>query len=194
MFVNASYFTSNSAQTPFWKQNELGYKAALTYVIFSGTWCAFIISNTVHVTICGIFATFYFQGVVGENGKVVVPVKNPTMASASRALTTSFGSIVYGSLILAVIDTIRQLLGMGKQNANQNGSTATSNSFLTTITACFSCGISLLDKFIEFFNVYAFAQVAIYGKPFCSAAKDTWSLIKSRGVDMLINDSIIKSK
>jgi hypothetical protein len=33
--------------------------------------------------------------------------------------------------------------------------------------------------------------VAIYGKSFCTAAKDTWKLIKDRGVEAIINDNLI---
>lgn len=40
-------------------------------------------------------------------GEIVVPVKNPTATAAKRALSTSFGSIAFGSLILAAIDTLR---------------------------------------------------------------------------------------
>ena len=32
--------------------------------------------------------------------------------------------------------------------------------------------------------MYAFTQVAIYGKTYCRAAKDTWQLCKDRGVGM----------
>jgi hypothetical protein len=32
--------------------------------------------------------------------------------------------------------------------------------------------------------MYAFTQVAIYGKTYCHAAKDTWKLCKERGVGM----------
>lgn len=35
--------------------------------------------------------------------------------------------------------------------------------------------------------MYAFTQVAIYGKTYCQAAKDTWTLVKSRGVGTLFN-------
>lgn len=40
-------------------------------------------------------------------------------------------------------------------------------------------------------NKYAYIQVAVYGKSFCEAAKDTWTLIKSSGVDAIINDSLV---
>lgn len=33
--------------------------------------------------------------------------------------------------------------------------------------------------------------MAIYGKDFCDAAKSTWRLIKSKGIDAIINDSLI---
>ena len=33
--------------------------------------------------------------------------------------------------------------------------------------------------------------MAIYGKSFCKAAKDTWKLIKDRGVEAVINDNLI---
>jgi len=39
--------------------------------------------------------------------------------------------------------------------------------------------------------MYAFTQVAIYGKSYCQAAKDTWALVKSHGVDAIINDNLI---
>ena len=35
------------------------------------------------------------------------------------------------------------------------------------------------------------SAVAIYGKSFCRAAKDTWKLIKDRGVEAIINDNLI---
>jgi hypothetical protein len=35
--------------------------------------------------------------------------------------------------------------------------------------------------------------VAIYGKDYCTAGKDTWRLVKSRGIDAIINDCLIGS-
>ena len=33
--------------------------------------------------------------------------------------------------------------------------------------------------------------MTIYGKDFCAAGEDTWRLIKSRGIDAIVNDSLI---
>ena len=51
--------------------------------------------------------------------------------------------------------------------------------------------IAMLENLIEYFNKYAFTQVAIYGKSFVQAAKDTWTLVKSHGIDAMINDQLI---
>jgi hypothetical protein len=48
-----------------------------------------------------------------------------------------------------------------------------------------------MEALLEYFNHYAFTQVAIYGKDFCTAAKDTWNLVKQRGMDAVINDNLI---
>ncbi len=45
---------------------------------------------------------------------------------------------------------------------------------------------------MEWFNLYAFAQVAIYGSPFIQAAKDTWNLLSSKGLDAIINDDLVR--
>jgi hypothetical protein len=34
-------------------------------------------------------------------------------------------------------------------------------------------------------------HLALYGKAYIPAAKDTWRLMKDRGIDALINDSLI---
>jgi hypothetical protein len=49
------------------------------------------------------------------------------------------------------------------------------------------CIISLLDWVVEFVNRYAFVSIALYGKSYFAAAKDTWRLIKDRGIDALVN-------
>ncbi|KAI8811162.1 plasma-membrane choline transporter-domain-containing protein [Cladochytrium replicatum] len=160
----------------------------VVYMLFSLYWTTQVIYNTIHVTVCGLFATYYFLGTSAAGGEVTVPVSNPTLAAAKRALTTSFGSICFGSLIIAIIRTIRTLL---RSAANQD---AAEGNFCGAICAvCVECCLSWIESLIEYFNTYAYAQVAIYGKDFCAAAKDTWRLVKSHGIDAIINDSLISN-
>ena len=44
---------------------------------------------------------------------------------------------------------------------------------------------------IRFINRYAFSHIALYGKAYIPAAKDTWTMMKNRGIDALVNDCLI---
>jgi len=143
------------------------------FLIFSFYWVAQVIKNVVHVSVSGTFASWYFL-----SGTTGLP-PNPTLGAFKRATTTSFGSICFGSLIVAALQTIRALL-RGARNER--------NGLLVLIVDCL---IGWIDSLVQYFNVYAFTQVAIYGKTYCRAAKDTWALVKSHGIEAIINDNLI---
>ena len=165
-----------------------GYVVLIVYMLFSFYWTSEVIRNLVHVTVSGLFATYYFYGVSrGGNGSVVdVPVKNPTVASFKRAATTSFGSVCFGSLIIAIIQTIRAVIRSAAQNQANDG-----NMIGAFCLICLNCFMGCIQNLIEYFNKYAYTRVAIYGEDFCTAAKKTWQMLKSRGIDAIINDSLI---
>jgi hypothetical protein len=145
-----------------------------------------------------LFGTFYFQGISNSpSSPVVVPVSNPTMLSAKRAVTTSFGSICFGSLIIALIETLRFVVRTAREQARNSD-----NGGMAMVLACAECFIGIIEGYLEFLNgmcmvlivsVYAFTQVAVYGKGYCEAASSTWELIKSRGIDLIINDDLVGS-
>eukprot|EP00833_Pecoramyces_ruminatium_P003386 jgi/Orpsp1_1/1177418/evm.model.c7180000061385.1 len=174
----------------FGNQNEdTGTVSFVIYIFlaFSFYFSSQVINNTVHVTISGVFATYYFRGTVEPGTKeITVAEKNPTAKSFKRAITTSFGSICFGSLIIAIIDTLKLLARMAKENAGEDDNVA-----LQIIACCIECILNMIGDIIEYFNVYAFTEVAIYGKSYCKAAKDTWTLCKAHGIEALINDNLI---
>ncbi|KAG0072749.1 putative choline transporter, neither null mutation nor overexpression affects choline transport [Podila epicladia] len=155
-------------------------KVLIVFCFFSFYWTSQVIKNIIHVTISGVFATYYFMA-----GSPQGMVKSPTLASFKRACTTSIGSICFGSLIIAVIQTLRAIAQMFRSN-NDNGMLA----FLACLIDCF---LSCIQGIAEYVNKYAFAQVAIYGKAFIPAAKDTWTILKDRGIIQLINDNLINN-
>lgn len=139
------------------------------YMIFVFFWTTEIIKNVVHITVSGLFATFYFLGVAQPDGSIDVPVSNPTLQAAKRALSTSFGPNCYGSLLISIISLIRFLVNYARQSAEEDGNIA-----CALCLCCIECLIALIENILAYFNKYAFAQVAIYGKDFCSAGRDTW--------------------
>lgn len=137
----------------------------LIFLIFSFYWTQQVLSNISHVTTAGVVASWWFQP----------NAENPTKQAFRRATTTSLGSICFGSLIVAVLRTIRALL---RSQRNNDG------------IPCLICIIQCIENLIEYFNLYAYTQVAIYGKDFRTAAKHTWQMIKERGIDAMINDDL----
>jgi len=65
------------------------------------------------------------------------------------------------------------------------------NIILCLLAFVATCILDIIDSLMQYFNQYAFAQIAIYGKTYCQAAKDTWDLVHSHGVEAIINDNLI---
>jgi plasma-membrane choline transporter len=145
-----------------------------TYAFFSFAWSSQIFRNIVHTSVAGLMATFYF---LHSN---ISRVPSPVWRSFSRSMTTSFGSIAFGSLIVAVIQTLRYLA----RRDRRRGETS-------IVAVIFDCLLGIVESLAEYFNYYAYIQVAIYGKPYIQAAKDTFQLIKRSGIEAIINDSLI---
>ncbi|KAK3498929.1 protein PNS1 [Neurospora hispaniola] len=150
----------------------------IVFITFAGYWISEWLKNTIHTTVAGIYGSWYFNS---RNYPTKV-----TRGALKRSLTYSFGSISLGSLFIAIINLIRQLAQAAQQNAAQEGD------ILGTILWCiFGCLIGILDWLVEFINRYAFCHIALYGKAYFAAAKDTWKMVKDRGIDALINECLI---
>lgn len=111
---------------------------------------------------------------------------HPTRSAFVRASTLSLGSIAFGSLIVTLLELLRVLLNLASQEAAQDG-----NPVLAILACCASCFVSCIEGMVEYFNKYAYIEIALYGKPYITAAKDTWHLLTDRGVDAIINDTIV---
>jgi len=149
---------------------------AQVFLVFSFYWTFEVIKNVVHVSVSGVVATWYFMA---NN----MPA-NPTLGAFNRAMTTSLGSIAFGSLIVAVIKTLRTILRAAMNRGSRNWIVL----ILSWIALCF---LGCLDRLAEYFNHYAFCQVAIYGKTYIQAAKATWNLMKHAGLQAIVNDNLI---
>lgn len=176
------------------------------FITFTGCYIFQIIQNTTHVILAGIFSSWYFF-----ETSLVKP-KNPSFGSIKRALTYCFGSICFGSLIVSFIQTFRlslQLIKTKLQNSRLNGNSNSNNdgdydnygSSENSLLFCFLiCIISLLEwlasefeYWMKWFNRYAYSYLAMYGKSYLLSSRDTFEIMKFKGIDILINDSLINS-
>ncbi|KAI8369154.1 plasma-membrane choline transporter-domain-containing protein [Choanephora cucurbitarum] len=154
--------------------NNSKLNCAMVFLVFSFYWTSQVITYVTHVTLAGLFATIYFL----NDG-----IRHPIWGSARRALTTSFGSICFGALLIAIINLVRYLLQIARAN--------TDNACMAFFICIIQCIVNCFAGLFEWFNYYAFSGVAIYGKAFVPTARRTWTLIQDRGIEALINDNII---
>lgn len=148
----------------------------LVFITFAMYWISEVLKNVIHVTISGVYGSWYFC--------VNNFPKGATRGALKRSLTYSFGSISFGSLIVAIINFLRHLCSVARSQAAGDGN------IVGYILFCIlGCLISILDWAVSFLNRYAFSHIALYGKAYIPAAKDTWKMIKDRGIDALVNVS-----
>ncbi|SAM00846.1 hypothetical protein [Absidia glauca] len=154
--------------------NNARLNLAMVFLVFSYYWTSQVISYVAYVTLAGIYASVYFN--TGPH---------PSLPSLKRAMTTSLGSICFGSLLIALIEFLRYLIAVLRGS--------TDNPILGIFLCIVDCLIGCFQGFFEWFNNYAFSGVAIYGKSYIQSAKRTWTLIKDRGVEAIINDNLINN-
>ena len=101
------------------------------------------------------------MGVPDGSGKIKIQSSKPIISSAKRALTTSFGSICFGSLVIAIIQTIRALVRSVRDGNTRNAALV----FLACIAECL---LQCIQSWIEFLNVVLLflKKVCIY--PSCN--------------------------
>ncbi|KAF8893351.1 plasma-membrane choline transporter-domain-containing protein [Infundibulicybe gibba] len=153
------------------------------YETFSFLWTSQVIGNVALATLAGgpYGAWYYF----GPRHQGEMP-KNPTLTAFGRASTLSLGSIAFGSLIVTLLELLRLVLNMVQNNANAEG-----HPVEAILACCAACFVGIIESMVEYFNRYAYIEIALYGKPYIGAAKDTWRLFKDRGIDALVNDSLV---
>ncbi len=112
----------------------------IVFITFAGYWITEFIKNVIHTTIAGIYGTWFFC-----SGKPGGMPKGATRGAFRRAMTYSFGSISFGSLVVALINMLRQGVSIAQQQEAQQGNIIGSIAF-----CCLGCIIGLLDWAVQF--------------------------------------------
>jgi hypothetical protein len=106
-------------------------------------------------------------------------------ASVQRAFTTNFGTISFGSLILAFIKALRVVAQMNESNARQSGN------ILMLLLSCIAvCILRIFEGLVRYLNEWAFVYAALTGQSFRAASRSFLELFQQRGWTMIINDDL----
>uniref|UniRef100_A0A8C2PRR3 Choline transporter-like protein n=1 Tax=Cyprinus carpio TaxID=7962 RepID=A0A8C2PRR3_CYPCA len=150
------------------------------YNVFLFFWCANFVTALGQVTLAGAFASYYWAFKKPED----IPAF-PVFNSLGRALRYHTGSLAFGSLILAIVQIIRVLLEYLDQKLK-----GAQNKCAKFLLSCLKCCFWCLEKFIKFLNRNAYIMVAIYGKNFCTSAKDAFFLLMRNIVRVAVLDKV----
>ncbi|XP_069088527.1 choline transporter-like protein 5 isoform X6 [Pleurodeles waltl] len=131
-------------------------------------------------TLAGAFASYYWA----FNKPADIPAC-PLFSSFGRAIRYHTGSLAFGSLILAIVQMIRIILEYLDHKLK-----ASHNAFTRFLLCCLKCCFWCLEKFIKFINRNAYIMIAIYGKNFCTSAKDAFFLLMRNVVRVAILDQV----
>lgn len=152
-------------------RNHAGPYAAFIGFALVLFWTTFVAHNVGHMTTAGSAATFFFAGNFDYGA---------TLPSAKRALTTSFGSICFGSLILAILRTIELMVRMAARRRQG-------------IAYCIAmCCLKCIERIAEYVCRYAFIFAAIYGTSFIESSKATFAfMIDGFSFISVINNDVL---
>ncbi|KAG1691377.1 hypothetical protein DVH05_027039 [Phytophthora capsici] len=159
-----------SAKTPATEpQPRRNYTWVYALLLLSFYWGIQVIKNVVHTTVAGTVAAFWYQ----------TESTNTTTASLKRSLTTSFGSICLGSLLVAILQTLLAVL----KSIRKKGGAA----------ACVAkCLLSWLEALMEYLNRWAYVYVGIYGHSFMKAGSAVSRLFQQRGFSAFLNEDLVR--
>lgn len=137
-------------------------------LMLSYYWTINVLRYTLHVSCCGVIARWYFNK----------DSENAVSASTGAACTSYFGSICLGSLIIAIIQTLKQIV---KSACESDGDNAVGQ----VIKCVAMCVMNCIEYIAEFFTTYTFVIISIYGLSFMKAGKATYELMKQGGIEVL---------
>ena len=104
------------------------------------------------LTLVGAVATWYWA-----RDKRALP-SSPVLRSLGRVIRYHMGSIAFGSLVIAVVQTFRVLLWQLQRQLR-----GTQNKAAQGILVCCQCCFLCVEKLLKFLNKNAYIEIAIYG-------------------------------
>ncbi|XP_015248848.1 PREDICTED: choline transporter-like protein 2 isoform X2 [Cyprinodon variegatus] len=150
------------------------------YNVFLFFWCANFVTALGQVTLSGAFASYYWAFKKPDD----IPAY-PIFSSLGRALRYHTGSLAFGSLILSLVQVIRVILEYLDHKLK-----GAQNKFAKFLLSCMKCCFWCLEKCIKFLNRNAYIMIAIYGKNFCTSARDAFFLLMRNIIRVAVLDKV----
>jgi hypothetical protein len=145
------------------------------YAFFSFQWHNFFIVAVGQCTIAGAVGIWFFA-----KDKTAI-FRSTITTGLKNALFWHSGSLAFGSLVLAIIATIKWVMAYLAKQAKQ-----AKNPVAEKIFQCLGYIIWCFEKCVKFLNKNAYIQIALMGTGFCKSAKNAFWLILRNAVRFMV--------
>jgi len=159
--------------------------AKVFFLLLSLYWTSTVLMNITQTTVAGVIATYCFENPsIVSNPSSTSPHKTVSQ-SLSRALTTSLGSICFGSLLNALVTTLRVMADYAREQARRNNEAG-----MAMLFCVLQCILSIIEDIIEYFNQWAYTFVGIYGTSYLESGKMVLELFRARGCEAILTNGL----
>eukprot|EP01112_Ceratiomyxa_fruticulosa_P016006 TRINITY_DN4801_c0_g1_i2.p1 TRINITY_DN4801_c0_g1~~TRINITY_DN4801_c0_g1_i2.p1 ORF type:complete len:520 (-),score=81.17 TRINITY_DN4801_c0_g1_i2:357-1916(-) len=153
------------------------------FMIFGFLWTSAFLSAVFQHSVAGAIACWYFGRDSSNGANRESGVGSPAVVSFFQAFTTSFGSLAFGSLVIAIVEFLEFLLRQSKKANAQN-------KLLVFIISCLQCVLGCIEGIVQWINKFAYIYVAMHGYSFCKSARGCFELISRNAFTAVIMDLI----
>lgn len=200
--VSATSTTNSTNEVWVWSETD---QYCNTFLMFSYFWTSQFITALGQLVMALTFAKWYFTEdppvdtdapAVGCCRKCWCGVPhayrgNGLFFSALKAgLWYHAGTAAAGSLIIAIIKTIRYLISKVQYYCEKSTSGAAKR-IAQVVLCCIQCCLYCVEKCMKFINKHAYIITAVKGLGFCAAAVDAFWLI-ARNITMIASMTLIQ--
>ena len=162
------------------------YAGSYFLFLLSLFWSTSVASNVIYTTMAGCISTWWTD--------IYKPSSSVVKKCFIRSISTSLGSICCGSLMCAMIKTIRTIVNflsikITYLEVNNQGIIFKIRNYIIAILKQL---LLLIDELAQYFSGYAFIYLALYDLSFFQASKKVVSLFIEKGLTIVVNDEIIE--
>eukprot|EP00536_Pseudo-nitzschia_multiseries_P008216 jgi/Psemu1/305564/fgenesh1_kg.205_\ len=157
----ATFYVLGDCDAEGYCDNEINGGFVFLFLV-SFFWTAQVVKNVVHTTVAGTVGTWWF--VPGEARNFC---SSAVWNSYRRSVTTSFGSICFGSLIVAILQATREIVQSMRPISSGR------DKFMVCVIDCM---LHILARAAEYFNKWGYVYVGLYGYGFVEASTKVLSV------------------
>jgi hypothetical protein len=150
-------------------------KGALAYHFFGCVWTSVLLNHIGWAIIGLAVAQWYFA-----RDKRDGLGSRPVTTAAYRVLWYHFGSVVFGSLVVAIVRYIRYMMNFLKRSVKASGDGSKCFSrIVDCVFCCVECCLRCFESLLEFISRNAYIMLAIESGSFCTSAKSAFGYLAS---------------